>query len=118
MEEHHTRLHWILGVVRIFEFGKLSEVSRVGRQAVRMEDQRLTSDNNVALLERFSHRWELRNVDRARMTSLSWAAVEGRTAVFEWLLLDHGHDDQELSRVSKSGSPLPALSPRERRPDR
>jgi hypothetical protein len=36
------------------------------------------------------------------MTSLSWAAVEGRTAVFEWLLLDHGHDDQELSRVSAS----------------
>jgi hypothetical protein len=70
------------------------------RQAVRTYRPTLTSDNNVALLERFSHRWELRNVDKARMTSLSWAAAEGRTAVFEWLLLDHGHDDQELSRVS------------------
>jgi hypothetical protein len=71
-----------------------------GEHAVRKSKSRLISDNNVALLERFSHRWELRNVDKARMTSLSWAAAEGRTAVFEWLLLDHGHDDQELSRVS------------------
>ena len=100
MEKHLTRLHWILGVVRIFGFGKLYEVSPKGRQAVCTLKLRLTPDNNVALLERFSHRWELRNVDKARMTSLSWAAVEGRTAVFEWLLLDHGHDDQELSRVS------------------
>jgi len=104
MEKHLTRLHWILGVVRIFGFGKLSEVSPKGRQAVWTLKLRLTLDNNVALLERFSHRWELRNVDKARMTSLSWAAVEGRTAVFEWLLLDHGHDDQELSRVSRAAA--------------
>ena len=101
MAKHLTRLHWTLGVVQIFGFGKLSEVSLVVGH-VRGHTSRLTSDNNVALLERFSHRWELRNVDKARMTSLSWAAVEGRTAVFEWLLLDHGHDDQELSRVRKS----------------
>lgn len=43
---------------------------------------------------------ELRNADRSRLTSLSWAAIEGGLEVFEWLLLDYGHDDQELSRVS------------------
>lgn len=36
------------------------------------------------------------------MTSLSWAAVEGNLEVFEWLLMDFGHDDQELSRVSST----------------
>jgi hypothetical protein len=35
------------------------------------------------------------------MTSLSWAAVEGNLEVFEWLLMDYGHDDQELSRVGR-----------------
>jgi hypothetical protein len=56
-------------------------------------------DNNVALLDRLQHKYELRNADKARMTSLSWAAVEGNLEVFEWLLMDYGHDDQELSRV-------------------
>ena len=42
---------------------------------------------------------DLRNTDRNRLTSLSWAAIEGSLEVFEWLLLDYGHDDQELSRV-------------------
>jgi hypothetical protein len=58
------------------------------------------ADNNVFLLDRFHHKWDLRNVDRARMTSLSWAAAEARVEAFEWLLMDYGHDDQELSRVS------------------
>jgi hypothetical protein len=58
------------------------------------------TDNNVALLDRLQYRYELRNTDKARMTSLSWAAAEGRLKVFEWLLIDYGHDDQELSRVS------------------
>jgi len=64
------------------------------------EDARLITDNNVALLEVFSQKWDIRNVDKSRMTSLSWAAAEGRLQVFEWLLWDCGHDDQELSRVS------------------
>lgn len=60
----------------------------------------LMVDNNVALLDRLQHTYELRNADKARITSLSWSAVEGNLEVFEWLLMDYGHDDQELSRVS------------------
>lgn len=41
---------------------------------------------------------DLRNVDKQRLTSLAWAAIELNVEVFEWLLLDYGHDDQELSR--------------------
>lgn len=58
-------------------------------------------DNNVSLLQRLSSKMDLRNTDRYRLTSLSWAAVEGSLEVFEWLLLDYGHDDLELSRVSE-----------------
>jgi len=43
---------------------------------------------------------DLRNTDKMRLTSLAWAALESNVEVFEWLLLDYGHDDQELSRVS------------------
>jgi hypothetical protein len=43
---------------------------------------------------------DLRNTDKMRLTSLAWAALENNVEVFEWLLLDYGHDDQELSRVS------------------
>jgi hypothetical protein len=57
-------------------------------------------DNNVPLLNRLQHKVNLRNTDKNRLTSLSWAALEGSLEVFEWLLLDYGHDDQELSRVS------------------
>lgn len=56
-------------------------------------------DNNVSLLQRLQHKTDLRNTDENRLTSLSWAAMEGNIEVFEWLLLDYGHDDQELSRV-------------------
>lgn len=57
------------------------------------------ADNNVSLLQRLQHKTDLRNTDANRLTSLSWAAMEGNIEVFEWLLLDYGHDDQELSRV-------------------
>lgn len=53
-------------------------------------------DNNVSLLQRLQHKTDLRNTDENRLTSLSWAAMEGNIEVFEWLLLDYGHDDQEL----------------------
>ncbi len=59
----------------------------------------LASDNKVTLLQRLQHKTDLRNTDRNRLTSLAWAAIEGSLEVFEWLLLDYGHDDQELSRV-------------------
>jgi hypothetical protein len=64
-----------------------------------------SEDNNVPLLARLQHKMDLRNVDRNRLTSLSWAAIEGSLEVFEWLLLDYGHDDQELSRVSRLSQP-------------
>lgn len=57
-------------------------------------------DNNTALLARLQHKMDLRNTDRMRLTSLAWAALESHVEVFEWLLLDYGHDDQELSRVN------------------
>jgi len=61
-----------------------------------------SSDNNVTVLQRLQHKVDLRNTDRGRLTSLSWAAIEGALEVFEWLLVDYGHDDQELSRVRGS----------------
>ncbi|KIR30306.1 hypothetical protein I309_00443 [Cryptococcus deuterogattii LA55] len=75
--------------------------SRV-RQAVR--------DNNVSLLQRLQHKTDLRNTDANRLTSLSWAAMEGNIEVFEWLLLDYGHDDQELSRDSDNNTILHLLA--------
>ena len=56
----------------------------------------------MTLLQRLQQNVDLRNTDRNRLTSLSWAAIEGSLEVFEWLLLDYGHDDQELSRVGLS----------------
>ncbi|WWC58655.1 uncharacterized protein I303_101199 [Kwoniella dejecticola CBS 10117] len=72
------------------------------RQAVR--------DNNVSLLARLQHKTDLRNTDKNRLTSLSWAAMEGSLEVFEWLLLDYGHDDQELSRDGDNNTILHLLA--------
>ncbi|KAK4688342.1 hypothetical protein P7C73_g1771, partial [Tremellales sp. Uapishka_1] len=47
---------------------------------------------------RLQDRVDLRNPDKNRLTSLSHAAVGCNLEVFEWLLLDYGHDDHELSR--------------------
>lgn len=58
------------------------------------------ADNNVPLLMRLQHKGDLRNTDKTRLTSLAWAALELSVEVFEWLLLEYGHDDSELSRVS------------------
>lgn len=66
------------------------------------------ADNNVPVLSRLQGRFDLRNTDKNRLTSLSWAAIEGSLEVYEWLLLDYGHDDQELSRVGRC---LPSLTP-------
>ncbi|ORX36043.1 ankyrin repeat-containing domain protein [Kockovaella imperatae] len=72
------------------------------RQAVR--------DNNVPLLARLQHKTDLRNTDRNRLTSLSWSAIDGSLEVFEWLLLDYGHDDQELSRDADNNTILHLLA--------
>ena len=70
----------------------------------------LKTDNNVGVLARLQHRVDLRNVDKNRMTSLAWAAIEGSLQVFEWLLVDYGHDDQELSRDSDGNTILHHLA--------
>jgi hypothetical protein len=49
---------------------------------------------------RLRYKTDLRNTDERRLTSLAWAALSVSEDVFEWLLLDAGHDDDELSRVS------------------
>jgi hypothetical protein len=49
---------------------------------------------------RLRYKTPLRNTDSQRLTSLAWAALSGAEETFEWLLLDAGHDDDELSRVS------------------
>ncbi|BEI83701.1 hypothetical protein CcaverHIS002_0403050 [Cutaneotrichosporon cavernicola] len=54
--------------------------------------------DNVPLLMRLQHKGDLRNTDKARLTSLAWAALELSVESFEWLLLEYGHDDSELSR--------------------
>jgi ankyrin repeat protein len=85
------------------------------RQAVRggcrgHSKSSLMPDNNVPLLARLQDKYDLRNSDSNRLTSLSWAAIEGCLEVFEWLLLDYGHDDQELSRVGRQSSSVRRIS--------
>nr|ODN93105.1 hypothetical protein L203_00374 [Cryptococcus depauperatus CBS 7841] len=72
------------------------------RQAVR--------DNNVTLLQRLASKVDLRNPDRNRVTSLAWAALESSLKVFEWLLFDYCHDDQELSRDTDNNTILHLLA--------
>ncbi|ORY33692.1 ankyrin repeat-containing domain protein [Naematelia encephala] len=67
-------------------------------------------DNNVIALTRLQHKTDLRNTDHNRLTSMSWAAIEGSLEVFEWLLLDYGHDDQELSRDADNNTILHLLA--------
>jgi len=95
-------------VILLSEFDRLSVVRDLFPNATPLisaskhwyTDDFQQSDNNVTLLQRLQNKTDLRNTDRTRLTSLSWAAIEGSLEVFEWLLLDYGHDDQELSRVS------------------
>ena len=57
-------------------------------------------ENNVFLVKRLIQRTDLRNPDPGphRYTSLAWAAVLGHVETFE-LLLNEGHDDDEISKV-------------------
>lgn len=61
------------------------------------------SGNNLFLVKRLVKRTDIRNPDSSyrRYTSLAWAAVLGQEETFEWLL-NNGHEDQDVSRVSKS----------------
>jgi hypothetical protein len=58
-------------------------------------------ENDLNLVMRLRHKTDLRNTDEKRLTSLAWAALSVAEDVYEWLLLDAGHDDDELSRVGK-----------------
>ena len=61
-----------------------------------------TIENNLFLVKRLIQRTDMRNPDPSmrRFTSLAWAAVLGHEEIFEFLLYA-GHDDEELSKVSR-----------------
>jgi hypothetical protein len=84
------------------------------------------ADGNLALVRRLlyppgpsssSFTVDARNPDPSSLTSLSWAAIGGYEELFEYLVFDVGHDDDELSRVrprtlstlrsARSSSPTP-----------
>lgn len=58
-------------------------------------------ENDLSLVQRLRYKTDIRNTDANRLTSLSWAAICGNEEVFEWLLFDARHDEEELSRVSE-----------------
>lgn len=70
----------------------------------RLDEADLTTprsqEDNLALVRRLVVKSDMRNADRNMHTSLSWAAICGNEELFEWLVIDGGHDDDELSRVS------------------
>lgn len=55
----------------------------------------------LRLKNRQTHGFDIRNADPGpgRYTSLAWAVVYGHEEIFEYLL-NLGHDEEELSRVS------------------
>ncbi|KAL1410662.1 Target of rapamycin complex 2 subunit avo2 [Vanrija albida] len=66
--------------------------------AASASSSRLNVVRKPSVRVRQAHKTDLRNTDKSRLTSLAWAALEVNLEVFEWLLIDYGHDDQELSR--------------------
>jgi hypothetical protein len=66
--------------------------------------------NNLPLVQRLAAKVPLRNTDSSRLTSLAWAAICVAEEVFEWLLLDAGHDDDELSRDQENSTVLHLLA--------
>lgn len=67
------------------------------------------SEGNLALVRRLLHppssssgsTVDVRNPDPSNgLTSLSYAAIGGYEDLFEYLVFEEGHDDDELSRVS------------------
>jgi len=72
-----------------------------------IDHRTMHTENDLNLVMRLRHKTDLRNTDEKRLTSLAWAALSVAEDVYEWLLLDAGHDDDELSRVSvNKGSDL------------
>lgn len=66
--------------------------------------------NNLPLVQRLAAKVPLRNTDPSRLTSLAWAAICVAEQVFEWLVLDAGHDDEELSRDQENSTVLHLLA--------
>ena len=66
----------------------------------------VSPENDLNLVTRLRYKTDLRNTDERRLTSLAWAALSVAEDVYEWLLLDAGHDDDELSRVSRRLAPV------------
>ena len=60
------------------------------------------ADGNLPLVRRLlasPSPVDARNPDGLSLTSLSYAAIGGHEELFEYLVFDIGHDDDELSRV-------------------
>lgn len=66
--------------------------------------------NDLPLVQRLATKVPLRNTDASRRTSLAWSAICVAEQVFEWLLLDAGHDDDELSRDQENSTVLHLLA--------
>ena len=63
------------------------------------------SKSKVAQVERLASRLpddDLRNPDSRGVTSLALAAAAGNVELCEWLILDEGHEEGEISRVSSN----------------
>lgn len=67
-------------------------------------------DDDLSLVMRLRSKTDLRNTDTNRLTSLAYAALYCAEEVFEWLLLDAGHDEEELSRDTDNSTILHMLA--------
>ncbi|KAJ1308778.1 hypothetical protein OPQ81_004468 [Rhizoctonia solani] len=73
--------------------------------------RRAVKENNLFLVRRLVQRTDMRNPDPgpSRFTSLAWAAVLACEEVFEFLL-EHDHDEEELSRDAENNTILILLA--------
>lgn len=76
--------------------------------AQRFRQAILAPTSSLNHLQRLGNKLEsIRNVDPStRQTSLHLAGIAGRTDIAEWLIIDEGIDEEEISRVSFSSSHL------------
>ncbi|KAL7415195.1 ankyrin repeat-containing domain protein [Mrakia frigida] len=72
--------------------------------------RRAVQDDSLPLVRRLVQKYDIRNTDRNMYTSLSWAAICGNEDMFEWLVIQGGHDDDELSRDSENNTILHLLA--------
>ncbi|KAF7288299.1 ANK-REP-REGION domain-containing protein [Mycena chlorophos] len=71
--------------------------------------RRAVKENNLFIVKRLIQRTDMRNPDPGprRYTSLAWSAVLANEETFEFLM-NAGHDDAELSKVSTRSAVIPS----------